>query len=114
MAEQTIYCTIEETPINIAIEETPIKVTIEGGGQLDKVWAILDTYLIQEDLTGQVDGLKTEFTTTYDIYNNFLSVWVDGIKEKAVTKTGSKTFELTLPPDVGDFLEAEYIKYVSS
>lgn len=51
-----------------------------------------------EDLTSQIDGTQTIFTTLYPYVANSLIVIIDGIRQRKnthYTETGSNTFTMT-------------------
>ena len=99
----------ENQVIRCKISESVIKVTISDGGVIDKIWELLDAYIIEEDLSSQIDGSKITFTTTYNIYNSRIKVFVNGVKEKQ-TIVGTNTVTLATAPIIGDQLFVEYLK----
>jgi len=67
---------------------------------------------ITENLTGQIDGSKTSFTTNYKYVSGKLRVYYNGIREivgVSVTEAVSRqSFTLNFTPLSGDYLLADY------
>jgi len=113
MSEINIRCKIVNENIIKAVikEEQPIRVKMDGGGQLEKVWEILDTHLILEDVSSQINGIKTNFTVTHKVYNDFLNIFINGIRERGCTKVGDYIINIPLPiVEIGEQILVEYIK----
>lgn len=110
-----IKCLIEDQEVlNINfIDEEIINVLVEGGGSggtgtVD--WNDLHNYIVSEDLTTEVDGIITDFTTNFNFYSTSLKVFLNGLKEKIITILTDNSFRITPAPEIGDYLEVEYIK----
>jgi hypothetical protein len=68
---------------------------------------------LRELLSSQVDGSKTEFTTTNDYVSGTIEVYLNGqlvIDSLDYTETSSNTFEFTLPIKLGADIEVKYIE----
>lgn len=63
-----------------------------------------------EDLSAQIDGVSTTFTTTYGYMAGSLKVYWNGQRQYSgtVTETSSNTFSTTFTPTGGDVLIADY------
>jgi hypothetical protein len=74
--------------------------------------ALIDSWFLEDDLTANVDGIATVFTTTAPYVAGKLRVYVDGLKlQRGVdfTESGSQTFTLLgTPLSVGQRLLVEY------
>jgi len=102
--EETIECSLKEESINVEFTD-PIGITPEN------IYELLRTWTVFEDLTPQINGTRTIFNTTDKIYGNSLKVWINGLKQRGLTKLTDTSFEVELPALVtGDSLECEYIK----
>lgn len=110
--ENTIYCTIiEEENICCSLVEDEIKVTLNNfGSTIEKIWELLEDYLILKDLTSEIDGIKTDFEIDDNFYSNSLKVWINGIKERGILVLSDNSFRVTPVLEIGDSLEIEYIK----
>ena len=125
--EEDIYITlVEEAPIIVQIEETiltatieeaqPITIEIQGYNIVKEadvklaVEEIIVELLYTEDITEQIDGVKTEFVSTISFYAGTLKVWINGLKERGVVEIDSNTFSLIPAPSLDDMIEIEYLK----
>jgi hypothetical protein len=63
-----------------------------------------------EDLSSQIDGIATTFTTTYAYQSGTLKVYWNGQRQYSgtVTELSSTTFSTTFTPTGGDVLIADY------
>jgi len=71
--------------------------------------------VFNEDLTSQVDGIETEFTTVNNYQTNTLRVYLNGIRQRKgasfdYTETSSNTFEFNTAPKSTNLLIVDYIK----
>ena len=98
---------IESQPINIEIQGYSLVTESEIRLAVEEVIADL---LVREDLTIQIDGIKTEFNTNNSFYTGSLKVWLNGLKERGITIIDDSTFQITPAPEVGDSIEVEYLK----
>lgn len=63
-----------------------------------------------DDFTSLCNGSNTQFTTTKDVTSGSLSVYLNGLKQRAseVSILDDRNFEFSNPPLSGDTLEAVY------
>ena len=63
-----------------------------------------------DDFTSLCNGSNTQFTTTKDVTSGSLSVYLNGLKQRAseVSIIDDRNFEFSNPPLSGDTLEAVY------
>lgn len=69
---------------------------------------------ITEVLIGDIDNNNATFKTTYAFYPESTLVFINGIKQRQgtdYTNTGVDTIVFTESPQVGDYLEINYIKF---
>ncbi len=72
---------------------------------------IAATNTVTRDLTSQVDGIVTSFTTPEAFNAGTLIVYLNGKRQQAgdfFSETSSTTFSTTDTPQVGDELQAQY------
>jgi len=113
MSDQSIYCTLKESEsITCNVIEEVIEITVEGSGEALSSDVIREN-LIFEDLTSQVDGIKTDFIASNKFYSDRLAVYVNGLRERGIVILSSTSFRLTLALDLSDSLEVEYVKDAS-
>lgn len=111
MSTDNIYVRIsEEDPINIILTDENINVKLEHYGTYEKFHNLLQEYLIQEDLTGEINGIKTDFELINKFYNNSLKVFVNGIKERGVIILSDTEIRILPVISLGSSLEIEYVK----
>ena len=71
------------------------------------------TEVIQERLTGAVNGLNDIFYTTYPYQPGSIMIFINGLKESHITEIDSETIQLDEAPSndgFEDLVEAYYIK----
>ena len=63
-----------------------------------------------DDFTSLCNGSNTQFTTTKDVTSGSLSVYLNGLKQRAseVSIIDDRNFEFSTAPLTGDTLEAVY------
>jgi hypothetical protein len=63
-----------------------------------------------DDFTSLVDGEKVRFTTSSDVTEGSLNVYLNGLKQRAsqISIIDDRNFEFSNPPPSGDVLEAVY------
>jgi len=63
-----------------------------------------------DDFTSLCNGSNVQFTTTKDVTSGSLSVYLNGLKQRAsqVSIIDDRNFEFSTPPLTGDVLEAVY------
>ncbi len=63
-----------------------------------------------DDFSSLCNGSKTQFTTTKDVTSGSLSVYLNGLKQRAtqISILDDRNFEFSTPPLSGDVLEAVY------
>lgn len=69
--------------------------------------------LTEENLSSQVNGVNTTFTTTNNYGSNTLRVFWNGqklIRGNEFTETGSTSFSTNFTPDNGTYITVEYRK----
>jgi hypothetical protein len=110
---EIIKCVVrDEAPMFFQIAEEVVNFKFRCDNVIDKIWELLNIYLIQTDLTNEVDGIKTDFTVVNKFYSNSLKVWLNGIKQRGVIVLSDYSFRVTPAPESDDSLEIEYIKKI--
>lgn len=82
---------------------------------------MLDTVIIVEELVendnvvGDVDGLNTTYTTTFNYVPGTLRLYLNGLRQRVgggndFTESGSNQITMNNPPLPGDVLIADYQK----
>lgn len=71
--------------------------------------------VFNEELTSQVDGIETEFTTAFDYVSGELQVYLNGFRQiegigKDFVETGSNTFEFNVAPSSTSKVVVDYTK----
>jgi len=97
----------------VIVIETELGTEVKGtyANLRDRLEAIVKDFIVDEDVSSQIDGIKTDYVVTYPYYSGTLKVWVNGIKEGDITEVNPTTFRASLPLlEVGDELEVEYIR----
>lgn len=63
-----------------------------------------------DDFSSLCNGSNTQFTTTKDVTSGSLSVFLNGLKQRAtqISIIDDRNFEFSTPPLSGDVLEAVY------
>ncbi len=63
-----------------------------------------------DDFSSLCNGSNTQFTTTKDVTSGSLSVYLNGLKQRAtqISILDDRNFEFSTPPLSGDVLEAVY------
>ncbi len=64
-----------------------------------------------KDLTSQVNGVVTSFSTPESYLPGTLEVYLNGVRQQRAvffTETGGQTFSTTEPPRVGDALSVQF------
>jgi len=113
MAEEIIKCTIVEEKLFCNIQDsTPINVTLESGGVSERIWELLNLYLIKEDLSSQVTEGVTDLITINNFYSDSLNVFINGLKEKDIIILTNNSFRVSPALDNGDTVEVEFVKKV--
>ena len=113
MAEEIIKCTIVEEILLCNIKEDQlIEVSMESGGYSERVWELLNTYLVQEDLTSQVVEGITDLVTIDKFFSTSLKVFINGLKEKDITMLSDNSFRVSPGLDNGDTVEVEFVKKI--
>jgi len=76
----------------------------------DRGWVgdTVRSIFIQNETPTKVNA--KQFTTEFEFIAGTLSVYYNGIKEKAVTETGSQSFEFPYDTLTGDSVEVSYIR----
>lgn len=67
-----------------------------------------------DDITSQIDGIKTVFVTTYPYIRGTLTVAYNGVDQviaTTFTETGETSFTLSFTPLSGDYLTATYQRF---
>lgn len=96
-----------EEDINIVIEEYSIVHSQETRLVIEEIIVEL---LFTENITEQIDGIKTDFVSTNSFYTGTLKVWINGLKEIGVVEINSTSFRLVPAPELVDRIEIEYLK----
>ena len=77
----------------------------------ERLEVIVRDFIVDEDVSSQIDGIKTDYVLAHPYYSGTLKVWLNGIKEGDIIEVNSTTFRVSLPLlEVGDELEVEYIR----
>ncbi len=66
----------------------------------------------KENLTAQVNNIRTTFTLTGSYTTNSLRVYYNGVRQvqgEHFTELTDQTFSVTFTPQNGDFINVEYI-----
>jgi hypothetical protein len=82
----------------------------DEGGTGTEINAQAGQKLQIDDFTSLCNGSNTQFTTTKDVTSGSLSVYLNGLKQRAseVSIIDDRNFEFSNPPLTGDTLEAVY------
>jgi hypothetical protein len=73
-----------------------------------------ESSIYSDDITSQIDGLKTSFVTTYPYIRGTLQVSYNGVDQvigTTFTETSATSFTLSFTPLSGDFLTATYQRF---
>lgn len=82
----------------------------DEGGTGTEINAQAGQKLQIDDFTSLCNGSNTQFTTTKDVTSGSLSVYLNGLKQRAseVSIIDDRNFEFSTAPLSGDTLEAVY------
>jgi hypothetical protein len=82
----------------------------DEGGTGTEIGAVTGQNIQIDDFTSLCNGSNTQFTTTKDVTAGSLSVYLNGLKQRAsqISIIDDRNFEFSNPPLTGDVLEAVY------
>jgi len=82
----------------------------DEGGTGVEVGAATAQQLQIDDFTSLCNGSNTQFTTSKDVTDGSLNVYLNGLKQRAsaISIIDDRNFEFSNPPLSGDTLEAVY------
>lgn len=75
-------------------------------------------YVVDEPLTGTIDGSNTTFETLYEMQGGAISVYLNGLKLKEgisddFTVVDAVTIQMNYAPLVGDTISADYLRKIT-
>jgi len=77
---------------------------------------IIPSETVDNDIpVGDIDGVNTTFSTTFDYTSGSLKVYLNGLRQKSglgndYIESGSNGLVMNVPPEIGDVLIVDYLK----